>query len=116
MAALLDAARELLVRLPTKAPPEFGMTLREMKIAAKIATKRANREVGREFSIRERTVKHHLTNKVGVSSRPELAIFARDRITPQTLLADKVQLQPGEDQTPQLYLVNHPGHVVTMMR
>ena len=45
----------------------------------KIASGRSNREVGEEFSISERTVKHHLTNifgKVGVSSRLQLALFA----------------------------------------
>ena len=40
---------------------------------------RSNREVSQEFSISERTVKHHLTNifnKLGVSSRLGLALFA----------------------------------------
>jgi hypothetical protein len=40
---------------------------------------RSNKEVGEDFSISERTVKHHLTNifsKVGVTSRLQLALFA----------------------------------------
>jgi len=48
-------------------------------IITKIASGRSNKEVGEEFAISERTVKHHLTNifgKVGVSSRLQLALFA----------------------------------------
>jgi DNA-binding NarL/FixJ family response regulator len=58
---------------------EYGLTPRELDIVAKIASGRSNKEVGEEFSISERTVKHHLTNifnKVGVSSRLQLALFA----------------------------------------
>jgi two-component system nitrate/nitrite response regulator NarL len=63
-------------------PPvgQFGLTPREIEIVQKIAEGRSNKEVGQDFSIRERTVKHHLTNifgKIGVSSRLELALFAR---------------------------------------
>jgi two-component system, NarL family, nitrate/nitrite response regulator NarL len=60
----------------------YGLTPRELEIVECIAHGRTNKEVGREFSIRERTVKHHLTNifnKLGVSSRLELALFARDK-------------------------------------
>jgi DNA-binding CsgD family transcriptional regulator len=59
----------------------YSLTPREIEIVQKIADGRSNKEVGHDFSIRERTVKHHLTNifgKVGVSSRLELALFARD--------------------------------------
>jgi two-component system, NarL family, nitrate/nitrite response regulator NarL len=62
-------------------PKPYGLTQRELEIVEKIALGFSNKEVGLEFSIRERTVKHHLTNifnKVGVSSRLELALFARD--------------------------------------
>jgi two-component system nitrate/nitrite response regulator NarL len=58
---------------------EYGLTARELDIIAKIASGHSNKEVGEEFSISERTVKHHLTNiftKVGVSSRLQLALFA----------------------------------------
>ncbi|HVW87680.1 MAG TPA: response regulator transcription factor [Bryobacteraceae bacterium] len=61
---------------------DYSLTRREIEIVEKIAGGLSNKEVGREFSIRERTVKHHLTNiyqKIGVSSRLELALFARDR-------------------------------------
>ncbi len=92
-AFLLGAVRDLLAR-PAKAMslPEFGLTLRETEIAAKIAAGRSNKDVGLEFSICERTVKHHLTNifkKVGVSSRLELAVLVRDKIAPQSPAPDK---------------------------
>jgi two-component system nitrate/nitrite response regulator NarL len=58
---------------------DYGLTPRELKIVARIANGSSNKGMGQEFSISERTVKHHLTNifdKLGVSSRLELAIFA----------------------------------------
>jgi two-component system, NarL family, nitrate/nitrite response regulator NarL len=60
-------------------PKEYGLTRRELDIIAKIVSGRSNKEVGADFSISERTVKHHLTNifcKVGVTSRLQLALFA----------------------------------------
>jgi len=58
---------------------DYGLTPRELKIVEKIANGSSNKEMGEEFSISERTVKHHLTNvfnKLGISSRLELAVFA----------------------------------------
>lgn len=60
-------------------PKDYGLTRRELDIITKIASGQSNKEVGEEFSISERTVKHHLTNifnKVGVTSRLQLALFA----------------------------------------
>lgn len=94
VALLLEAVRNFLVRSENKSLPEFGLTLREQEIADKIAAGRSNKDVGREFSICERTVKHHLTNifkKTGVSSRLELAVLVRDRIEP---------FVPGKTQSP----------------
>ncbi len=73
------------LRKPLPSPKEatgakdYGLTPRELKIVGKIANASSNRQVGQEFSISERTVKHHLTNifnKLGISSRVELAVFA----------------------------------------
>jgi DNA-binding NarL/FixJ family response regulator len=61
---------------------DYGLTPSELKIVGKVAYGSSNKEVGQEFSISERTVKHHLTNvfnKLGVSSRVELAVFALER-------------------------------------
>jgi two-component system nitrate/nitrite response regulator NarL len=80
---LLQAARQfLLVQPESGSMGEFGLTPRELEIAGKIAAGLSNREVGRQFLISERTVKHHLTNiftKMGVSSRLELAVLVHDK-------------------------------------
>jgi len=77
---LVEAVRDLLSQGNGETSwKEYGLTPRELDIVAKIASGRSNKEVGEEFSISERTVKHHLTNifiKVGVTSRLQLALFA----------------------------------------
>jgi two-component system, NarL family, nitrate/nitrite response regulator NarL len=77
---LVQALRELSPQgVSVKSPKDYGLTPRERDIVVKIASGCSNREVSQEFLISERTVKHHLTNifdKVGVSSRLELALFA----------------------------------------
>jgi two-component system, NarL family, nitrate/nitrite response regulator NarL len=77
---LVEAVRDLLTHgNGVTSRKEYGLTPRELDIIAKIASGHSNKEVGEEFSISERTVKHHLTNifsKVGVSSRLQLALFA----------------------------------------
>lgn len=82
LAVLIQAIRDSPVREDSsKAARHFGLTPREIDIVERIANGRSNKEVGEDCSIRERTVKHHLTNifgKVGVSSRLELALFARE--------------------------------------
>jgi len=63
----------------------YALTARELEIIAKITAGLSNREVCEEFSISERTVKHHLTriyNKIGVTNRLALALFAiNNRLT-----------------------------------
>lgn len=57
----------------------FGLTRRETEILGTITAGLGNKEIANKFSLSEDTVKHHLTNifdKVGVSSRLELALFA----------------------------------------
>ncbi len=97
---LVEALRESLANgNGTKSPKDYGLTRREVDIITKIASGRSNKEVGEEFAISERTVKHHLTNifgKVGVSSRLQLALFAvnqRIAITSAPTLA----LQPDDN-------------------
>jgi two-component system, NarL family, nitrate/nitrite response regulator NarL len=83
-----------------KSPKDYGLTRREVDIITKIASGRSNKEVGEEFAISERTVKHHLTNifgKVGVSSRLQLALFAVNQhlmgrqpsLSPQSMQGDE---------------------------
>ena len=90
---LMDTLREVLPNgnHKTNVSSEYGLTPRELDVAAKVASGRSNKEIGQQFSISERTVKHHLTNifvKLGVSSRLELAMFVvnHDAIKNQTAI------------------------------
>jgi two-component system, NarL family, nitrate/nitrite response regulator NarL len=58
---------------------KFGLTPRELEIISAIVAGYSNKEIAQKFSISEQTVKHHLSNvfdKLGVSTRLELALFA----------------------------------------
>lgn len=66
---------------PEKAeqPPLANLTPREMELVEEIACGSCNRDIAEKFAISEKTVKRHLVNifdKLGVSSRLELAVFA----------------------------------------
>ena len=57
----------------------FGLTRRELDILNAVVSGETNKAIAARFSISENTVKRHLTqifDKVGVSNRIELAIFA----------------------------------------
>ena len=57
----------------------FGLTRRELDIVAAIAEGQSNKEIAERLSVKECTVKHHVSSvfdKVGVFSRLELAMFA----------------------------------------
>jgi len=98
VAVLLEAFRASFALQNSFAQQEYGLTAREMEIVAKIAAGNSNRQVGQQFSICERTVKHHLTNifdKVGVSSRLELALFA---VKHRLVAAEPAVRQPLEEE------------------
>jgi two-component system nitrate/nitrite response regulator NarL len=57
----------------------FGLTPREIEIARAVVAGYTNKEIARQSSISENTVKSHLLhifNKLGASNRVELALFA----------------------------------------
>ena len=57
----------------------FGLTPREREVLALVSAGCANKEIARQCSVSEETVKHHLTrifDKVGASNRTELAMLA----------------------------------------
>ena len=59
--------------------PVATLTRRELQIVAAIVDGASNDDIGRQYGMRTQTVKNHLTNifdKLGVSSRLELALFA----------------------------------------
>lgn len=58
---------------------KYGLTPRELEVVSAVVAGYANREIAEYFKISEDTVKHHLSNifdKLGVSTRLELALFA----------------------------------------
>ena len=81
--SLVDLLQALRSHSPSKGvaevPRAFGLTPRELQIVRAVVAAYGNREIAEALAISEKTVKHHLTNifdKVGVSSRLELALFA----------------------------------------
>lgn len=83
-----DLAARLLVEMQNGAgpnePPESlaGLTTREEQILKHVSHGLSNKEIGRELSLQEKTVKHYMTNilqKLQVRNRVEAAILARDR-------------------------------------
>src|SRR5688572_20490097 len=76
---LVHALRGLMTAPVGKARERFGVTARELQITAAVVAGLSNREIAAKFALSEDTVKHHLTNifdKVGASTRLELAVFA----------------------------------------
>src|SRR5215469_1516353 len=64
---------------------KFGLTPREIEIVSAVVAGFANKEIAEYFKISEDTVKHHLSNifdKLGVSTRLELALFAVNQALP----------------------------------
>jgi DNA-binding NarL/FixJ family response regulator len=81
--ALLDAVRSILFGAERSSDEvngrRFGLTQRECQILAAVASAFPNKEIAQRLAITEDTVKRHLTsifNKVGVSNRVELTLFA----------------------------------------
>ena len=77
---LLSALHDLTAQ--AAAVPErktYGLTPRELEVVSCIVEGCSNRDIAKQFSISEETVKRHLSNvfdKTGVSTRLELALFA----------------------------------------
>jgi two-component system, NarL family, nitrate/nitrite response regulator NarL len=79
VADLIVTLQEMMAGSPDDTKKTYGLTPRELEIVGAIVAGNTNKEIARTLKISEDTVKHHLTNvfnKVGVSTRLELAIFA----------------------------------------
>ena len=80
VANLLKALHELMQK--AAAVPErktYGLTPRELEVVQCIVEGCSHKDIARQFTISEETVKRHLSNifdKTGVSTRLELALFA----------------------------------------
>ncbi len=77
---LVTALNELMKKA-AEAPEKktYGLTPRELEVVTCIVEGCSNKDVAKQFSISEETVKRHLSNifdKTGVSTRLELALFA----------------------------------------
>jgi two-component system, NarL family, nitrate/nitrite response regulator NarL len=58
---------------------DYGLTTRELEIVTLVVAGYSNPDIAQRCSISEQTVKHHISNifdKLGVSNRLELALFA----------------------------------------
>lgn len=76
---LITALRQSQPSAATPKPPPFDLTPRETEIVHGVVKGYSNKELASQLGVAEDTIKHHLTrifDKVGVSSRLELALFA----------------------------------------
>jgi DNA-binding NarL/FixJ family response regulator len=79
VADLVAALRQHQNSAESAARRGFGLTPRELEVVAAIVTGLQNKEIARKLGVSEDTVKHHISNvfdKLGVSNRLELALFA----------------------------------------
>jgi two-component system, NarL family, nitrate/nitrite response regulator NarL len=77
-----DAMQQIVHTLAQPAEQPLNLTPREAEVAQLVARGNRNKEIARALDISEGTVKMHLHNlyeKLGVSSRTELAILVRDK-------------------------------------
>jgi DNA-binding NarL/FixJ family response regulator len=81
VSSLIDGLKRARVERQTPRRPKFGLTDRQTEIVAAIVEGLNNPEIANKLGISQDTVKQHLTavfDKCGVSTRLELAMFARD--------------------------------------
>jgi two-component system nitrate/nitrite response regulator NarL len=77
---IVEYLRQQPARAEAKRPQHsFRLTKRELQIVAAVVAGYTNKDMAQKFSLSEDTVKHHLSHifdKLGVSNRLELALFA----------------------------------------
>lgn len=81
VASLVEALRDFAPKVASPQPASslFGLTPRELEIVATVVAGYSNSDIAENFALSEHTVKHHLGHifdKLGVSNRLELALFA----------------------------------------
>jgi DNA-binding NarL/FixJ family response regulator len=77
--SVADLLQVLRLMSQPAAQNHYRMTARERQVLSEIVAGATNHEIAEKLAISEETVKHHLTSlfdKLGVSNRLELAIFA----------------------------------------
>jgi DNA-binding NarL/FixJ family response regulator len=85
---LVSALHDLMQQTAAPQHKTYGLTPRELEVVGAIVEGCSNRDIARQFTLSEETVKRHLSNifdKTGVSTRLELALFAiaHQLVTPQ---------------------------------
>ena len=85
---LVSALHELMQQAAVPPRKTYGLTPRELEVVGCIVEGCSNRDIAKQFTLSEETVKRHLSNifdKTGVSTRLELALFAiaHHLVTPQ---------------------------------
>jgi len=76
---LVSALHDLMQKAAVPQRKTYGLTPRELEVVGCIVEGCSNRDIAKQFSLSEETVKRHLSNifdKTGVSTRLELALFA----------------------------------------
>jgi len=76
---LVQALRQLSGSVETSPPPMTLLTSRELEIISAVVEGASNKEIGEHLGLSTQTVKNHMSSifdKVGVSSRLELALLA----------------------------------------
>lgn len=76
---LVSALHQLMQQAAVPQRKTYGLTPRELEVVGCIVEGCSNRDIAKQFSLSEETVKRHLSNifdKTGVSTRLELALFA----------------------------------------
>jgi DNA-binding NarL/FixJ family response regulator len=76
---LVSALHDLMQQASPQQQKTYGLTPRELEVVGCIVEGCSNRDIAKQFSLSEETVKRHLSNifdKTGVSTRLELALFA----------------------------------------
>jgi DNA-binding NarL/FixJ family response regulator len=76
---LVTALHQLVREQASPEQKHYGLTRREVEVLHRIVDGCSNRDIAGQFGLSEETVKRHLSNifdKVGVSTRLELALFA----------------------------------------
>jgi DNA-binding NarL/FixJ family response regulator len=76
---LVSALHDLMLQAAPPPHKTYGLTPREFDVVGCIVEGCSNRDIAKQFTLSEETVKRHLSNifdKTGVSTRLELALFA----------------------------------------
>src|SRR5271156_3831541 len=76
---LVSALHQLVREQASPEQKSYGLTRRELEVLRRIVDGCSNRDIASQFGLSEETVKRHLSNifdKLGVSTRLELALFA----------------------------------------